>query len=111
MNAVTRIRGLREALDHLATLLVTPNPDALLDSESRLRMLLTDLPTGPFTPADKEAAERELTEARDALTRCRQLGASLTAIVRCSFDARGEHVGYGPNAADRLLPRSISARG
>ncbi|MBI4475690.1 MAG: hypothetical protein HY654_00865 [Acidobacteria bacterium] len=111
MTDLERIRSIRVALEHLAAMLVTPNLEGLLESESRLRLLAGNLPSGRIDAGDRETAVHELAGAREALIRCRQLGVSLMEFVRLSFDARGETPGYGRRAGSMPWLRAFDARG
>jgi hypothetical protein len=105
---------LRRALEQTEAALAHARLDDLLAAAATVEDSLAQLRV--VTPADaagRRAIAIEADAARRALTRCRRLGTTLTDVVRLTFDARGQAVGYGPlgAVASSLNGRGLDARG
>lgn len=101
-TTLSRITELREALDDLAAALAEAREDGLVKVEARLAAIVPALPGAPpDTEDDRATAHAEALRARQALTACRRLGASLQDFVRWSiewsaaprYDSRGHAAG------------------
>lgn len=104
---------LREALERLAGTLAEPSLDALLESEAALASAVAALPPGATIAAGERARVRdELLGARQALLRCRRLGAALSEVVRIGIEVRGAMVDYRARAGGvSPVGPSIETRG
>lgn len=104
---------LRRALDQNASALAAAQLDALLAGQTALQDATASVPsTANITAEDRRLLRAELDAARDALARCRHLGASLSAFVRITLDAHGRAVGYDPQriTAAALAGRDLNTR-
>ncbi len=104
---------LRQALEHAAAALASPDLDALLKSECAIESALADLPSHEaLSPDDVYAVRAELERARSALMRCRRLGAALNDFIRLSLAAQGGQSDYGPraDAAAEYAGRALNTR-
>jgi hypothetical protein len=83
------VTNLRTVLEQAGDALAMPRLSAMLDSEIALAAALAVLPSerGELN-GDRDRVLQELVRARTALTRCRRLGASMTAITRASLAAQ-----------------------
>jgi hypothetical protein len=104
---------LRRALDQNASALATAQLDALLAGQTALQDAITSIPRiSDISADDRRVLRAELDAARDALARCRHLGANLTAFVRVTLDAHGRAAGYDPQriTAAALAGRDLNTR-
>jgi hypothetical protein len=88
-----------ETLERIGDALVALDADALLETEETLRQLLATI--GTATPVqDKPALAAVVRRSIEALTRCRRLGASFSAIagtrlrMRTGLETYGRDGGY-----------------
>jgi hypothetical protein len=110
VEAAARLRGV---LERLAGALAEPSLDALLESEVELASAVAALPpASAVAPEERAAVRDELLRARQALVRCRRLGAALADVVRIGVEARGTRLDYRVPAGEVLpVGPSIDARG
>jgi len=104
---------LRCALDQHASALASARLDALLAGPTALQDAVASIPPATGISAeDRLRLRAELDAAGDALSRCRHLGASLTAFVRVTLDTHGRAVGYDPQriTAAALGGRALNTR-
>jgi hypothetical protein len=113
-RAIAAVARLRQVLEQSAAGLAVGSLDDLLTGEAALAHALADLsrPPSDLTADDRRHLRTELDAARDALTRCRVLGESLTDYVRLTLDAQGRATGYDPQrtTAVALGGRGLNAR-
>jgi len=98
---------LREALEEIAAALQAADLDRLLRAEAQLELVLRRLAVASrdLTTSERETVRLEIRAARQALNRCRTLGATLLDVVR--------NPGYGRQQDSPVLygPRALNARG
>ena len=88
-----------ETLERIGDALVALDADALLETEETLQQLLATLGTAT-TVQDKPALAAVVRRSIEALTRCRRLGASFSAIagtrlrMRTGLETYGRNGGY-----------------
>ena len=88
-----------ETLERIGDALVALDADALLETEETLQQLLATLGTAT-TVQDKPALAAVVRRSIEALTRCRRLGASFSAIagtrlrMRTGLETYGRDGGY-----------------
>lgn len=88
-----------ETLERIGDALVALDADALLETEETLQQLLVTLGTAT-TVQDKPALAAVVRRSIEALTRCRRLGASFSAIagtrlrMRTGLETYGRDGGY-----------------
>ena len=88
-----------ETLERIGDALVALDADALLETEETLQQLLASLGTAT-TVQDKPALAAVVRRSIEALTRCRRLGASFSAIagtrlrMRTGLETYGRDGGY-----------------
>jgi hypothetical protein len=119
-GTLTTLARLRAALEETAAALAAADLDRLLAGDTAVQDALDALPSiallrlpAEATPEERSIARRELDGVATALARCRRLGAGLTEFVHISLDARGDRLGYQPDAAAAaasLGGRSVSVR-
>jgi hypothetical protein len=106
---------LREALEEIAAALQAADLDRLLRAEAQLELVLRRLAVASrdLTTSERETVRLEIRAARQALNRCRTLGATLLDVVRLSLEAQGRNPGYGRQQDSPVLygPRALNARG
>jgi hypothetical protein len=106
---------LREALEETAAALEAADLDRLLRAEAGLELAVRRLSTLPnnLPPATSTALRLEVRSARQALNRCRTLGATLVDVVRLSLEAQGRNPGYGRHQESPVTygRRAIDTRG
>lgn len=85
------VRELRATLGAIGDGLVDGRPDLLLDAEPRLAAIAARLAAYP--PDDTSANLDALRQARVALRRCQELGATIFAVN----DVYATRQGYGPS--------------
>ena len=108
--------ALRTALESAGDAMATPRLAALLESEAGLAAALAILPNGVAALGGaREQILHELARARQELTRCRQLGASLSDKVQQARGAAKTGGGYGADGRQfepaRQTPGTLQARG
>ena len=88
-----------ETLERIGDALVALDADALLETEETLQQLLATIGTATSVQ-DKPALAAVVRRSIEALTRCRRLGASFSAIagtrlrMRTGFETYGRDGGY-----------------
>jgi hypothetical protein len=88
-----------ETLERIGDALIALDADALLETEETLQQLLATLGTAT-TVQDKPALAAVVRRSIEALTRCRRLGASFSAIagtrlrMRTGLETYGRDGGY-----------------
>lgn len=94
-----RVATLRRRLETLADALAARDVSAALACEAELGASLSPL-TGTAVPkADRAAVAADLAGAREALARCRALGAANQLLADVTLDALGRVEAYGRDGA------------
>jgi hypothetical protein len=102
------VTNLRTVLEQAGDALATTHLSSMLDSEIALAAALAVLPSERGAlDTDRDRVLQELVRARSALTRCRRLGASLTAMTRTSLGSQDAACCY--RADGRYLGDAVGA--
>jgi hypothetical protein len=114
-DAAATTARLREALEETAAALEAADLTRLLRAEAGLELAVRRLSMLPntLTAADHTALRLDVRAARQALNRCRTLGATLIDVVRLSLEAQGRNPGYGRHQESPVTygRRAIDTRG
>lgn len=113
---VAELQRIRWALTSLADALAAGRHELVTEAETRLSAALEVARPAGHSAVDPQARAElrsEVAGARAALDRCRRLGASLTAFVRCSLEAQGRCGAYDRAGHEAIAGRvgAINARG
>lgn len=92
---LARAERLCETLDRIGDALVAVDASTLLETEETLGRLLEALAVPHDVVHDKEAIERLVRRGREALLKCRRLGASFTSLARVRLQLRSGVETYG----------------
>lgn len=94
-----RAERLRLGLERLAAALGARDVDGLLSCEAALAEELAPLDSVALSASDRSAIAADVQAARQALTRCRALGAANHLLADVTLDALGRVGAYGRDGA------------